>query len=172
MRKRLACPVIAVLLLILVPVLASAYVTYPLVTGRQHERVGSVYVCNNAEHLYVGLAVNEPWKLAETHLHVATTLDGIPQKNGNPIPGRFAYGRTYPGCAPRDTYEVTRDGSWTPGTQLVIALHAAIQVCCSYETETAWGGMEEFPGRNWATYLEYTIADGCNCLPGQFGSCP
>ena len=35
---------------------------------------------------------NVDWRILETHLHIATSLAGIPQtKTGNPIPGKFEY---------------------------------------------------------------------------------
>ena len=30
--------------------------------------------------------------MIESHLHIATSIDGIPQNNGNPPPGQFDYG--------------------------------------------------------------------------------
>jgi len=65
----------------------------------QHIDVGTVSVWNGinealgVECLYVKYEITlAGWCLIETHLAVATSLDGIPQtKKGNPIPGQFPY---------------------------------------------------------------------------------
>lgn len=36
-----------------------------------------------------------------------------------------------------------------------------LQDCVETEEETAWGDGEDFPGSNWATYIEYEIQDVC-----------
>ncbi len=63
----------------------------------QDINVGTVNVWNDTEdNLYVKYIITDPdWCLTETHLAVATTLNNIPQKNGNPIPGKFSYQCNY-----------------------------------------------------------------------------
>jgi len=60
----------------------------------QDINVGVVKVWNekgDPYDLHVKYVTSGGWVLTETHLAVATTLNDIPQKNGNPIPGKFPY---------------------------------------------------------------------------------
>jgi len=63
----------------------------------QDINVGTVNVWNDGVELHVTYNTTGGWVLTETHLAVATTLDDIPQKNGNPIPGKFPYQCCYDG---------------------------------------------------------------------------
>jgi hypothetical protein len=102
--------------------------TDPFVTdliAGQYIDVGSVYVWNDAEHLYVKYETVNGWSLAETHLHVATALAQIPQMNGNPIPGHFVYSMDHDPPVTGYTYVIDLNG-WGPSTELYIAAHAAV----------------------------------------------
>jgi len=48
------------------------------------------YILGN-DHLTVTYNTEDGWLMDEIHFHVATTPADIPQKNGNPIPGKFTY---------------------------------------------------------------------------------
>ena len=63
----------------------------------QDINVGTVNVWNDGVELHVTYNTTGGWVLTETHLAVATALDDIPQKNGNPIPGKFQYQCCYVG---------------------------------------------------------------------------
>ena len=123
--------------------------------------VGEVHIWNDGDFLYVKYLITDPdWCIVETHLHVATTLEGIPQKNGNPIPGHFDYGNEHD-CVPEFTYAVPL--IWPVDTELYIAAHAVVnKIGCDplcVVSETAWGDDFEFPGRNWATYIRYKVQE-------------
>ena len=96
-----------------------------LIAG-QHKDVGEVQVWNDAENLYVKYLMDdvEGWCLTETHLHVATSSEGIPQKKGNPIPGKFDYKEEHD-CVANYTYSVPL--TWAPDAELYIATHAVVQ---------------------------------------------
>ena len=137
--------------------------------------VGNVCVCSWDDTLRVKYdTTGTGWCLTETHLHVATSLEGIPQtKKGNPIPGKFTYKDEYDPCVTERIYDIDLDGY--TGT-VYIAAHAVV---CKEECidgvlvcvcETAWAGINyiclnddrvatgiDFPGRNWATYFTYTV---------------
>lgn len=81
--------------------------------------VGYVEVTNDTENITVTFVIDSPWELVETHVAAATTLAGIPQKNGNPIPGKFAYSGN-PITIPLS------DGPWDAEDNLVIAAHAVV----------------------------------------------
>jgi hypothetical protein len=86
--------------------------------------VGDVLVWNDGGYLYVKYIVDaEYWCLTETHLHVATSLEGIPQKKGNPPPGQFDY-KSEHDCVTDYTYKIPL--TWDVDTQLFIAAHAVV----------------------------------------------
>jgi hypothetical protein len=103
------------------------YVTDLVAGGGNFESailVGQVEVWNDGSYLYVKYKIGEPdWCMTATHLHIATSLEGIPQKNGNPPPGQFEYSMPHE-CATEYTYEI--DITWPPGTELYIAAHADV----------------------------------------------
>jgi hypothetical protein len=121
--------------------------------------VGEVHVWNDADYLYVKYVVYAGWCISETHMHVADHLEGIPQRNGNPPPGRFDYGDEHHRCLTEPfQYEVPLASfAWPVGTQLYIGAHAVVR--SRRRQETAWGasGDCEFPGKNWATCITYEL---------------
>lgn len=133
--KKVLFPILALVLALglVLPVAAHTegdpFVTN-LIAG-QYDDVGDVKVWNDDTNLYVQY-VTTNWKMTETHLHVATSLDGIPQKNGNPPPGQFDYKMDHDPPVAEYTYIIPL--SWDPCTELYIAAHA---VAWS-ETKTMW----------------------------------
>jgi len=137
-----------------------------LIAG-QHIDAGVVKVWNDSGNLYVKYITAQDWCLDETHLQVASSLDDIPQANGNPIPGQFEYQNTK-SCVPNFTYTIPLKGD---SCDLYIAAHAVVKkVKSGYysddksygssSTETAWGDGLDFPGEDWATYFTYSV-EGC-----------
>jgi hypothetical protein len=146
-----------------------------LIAG-QDTVVGRVYAYYHDGMLYVTFDVEEPWCFTELHLAVAESLDKIPQKNGNPIPGKFPdkYKPAVPGaCEHTYTFEVPFSLVCNDGNP-VIAAHAKVKNTTGYpcldpvtgqptgetcyRTETAWGERDGFSGTNWAMYFS---ASGC-----------
>ena len=123
----------------------------------QNINVGDVSVWNDADHLYVKYEATDGWYLIGSHVHFATSLDGIPQKNGNPIPGKFDYAMEHDPEVLEYTYEIDLNGL-DPGT-VYIATHADVLLLDRkdkiIQEETAWGDGVDFPGANWATYFTY-----------------
>ena len=114
--------------------------------------VGSVFVWNDAENLYV--TYSTAVGMTETHLAVAIELEDIPQtRKGNPKVGRFPHKHEGLGGAITDPYTIPLDGL---SGEIIIAAHAVL-----VGGETAWadcGGPDAyFPGNNWATYFTYTV---------------
>ncbi|MFX0105536.1 MAG: hypothetical protein ACFE75_08600, partial [Candidatus Hodarchaeota archaeon] len=105
----------------------------------QHIDVGDVIVWNNADSVYVNYSLIDGWCLTETHLHVATSLEGIPQTQpnkkgnggGNPIPGHFDYKGEHD-CLSTFTYEIPL--TWNMDDLIYIAAHAEVQGIIGYET--------------------------------------
>jgi len=135
-----------------------------LIAG-QNEVAGSIKVWDDASSLFVLYETVEPWCLTETHLAIASSLDGIPQANGNPIPGQFPHKNSH-NCAANYLYKVSLDSNVCT---LYIAAHAAVKSPGS--KETAWGGGLDFPGKNWGTYFTYT-PNACNVTPSPTDTPP
>ena len=100
----------------------------PLCAG-QSINVGKVTVWNDMSDLFVTYNVEDPnWILLETHLAVATTLEGIPQtKKGNPKVGRFEYSDSFDPCDMMTMFTYQIPLSSFDGNDLVIAAHAVLQ---------------------------------------------
>src|SRR5512146_1358695 len=65
--------------------------------------VGDVLLGDDGTSLYVKYCLDpfnpanplDNWYLTQIHLQVATSRAGIPQKNGNPVPGLFTIKKSY-----------------------------------------------------------------------------
>lgn len=97
----------------------------------QNIDIGTVTVANDGVNLYVEYQTMDGWCMTETHLHVATSWEEIPQKNGNPIPGKFDHKTEHDPCVTEYTYTILLNG-WVPGTELYIAAHAAVEKDAPY----------------------------------------
>jgi hypothetical protein len=143
--------------------------TQVILYAGQTINAGNVTVWNDQTDLYVQFNTSGGWLMTESHVAVATSLAGIPQKNGNPIPGQFPYSMVHNPPVTTYTYAIPL-GSWQPGQQLYIAAHAVVVMLDQYgnviRRETGWGNGPNFPGKNWATYLMYTVQSCNQPLPG------
>jgi hypothetical protein len=129
-----------------------------LVAG-QTMSAGTVSVYNDAANLYIRYTLTSPWVMSDAHAAVATTLAGLPQtKTGNPIPGRFSYSATFDPEVTSYTFGVPMAGNFTAGQVVFIAAHAGVQAPRAYGgAQTGWGQGSDFPGSNWAMYLNYQV---------------
>jgi hypothetical protein len=165
MKKTLSLIVGLVLLAALVPGLAQAatdkdpFVT-DLIAGR-HMDVGDIKIWKDDQFLYVLIETVSPNCLMKTHLAVAWDLSGIPQRNGNPVPGRFPY-KTSHNCATSFLYKIPLSDIPQAGltaecgpADLYVAVHAVMNT-----GETAWGKGPGFTGKNWGTYIVYPMDRG------------
>ncbi|HEU4691649.1 MAG TPA: hypothetical protein VFS23_24970 [Vicinamibacterales bacterium] len=130
----------------------------PLVAG-QHYYAGTVRVFNDNSNIYVQYMTDSPWILSEAHAAVAATLQGLPQtKNGNPMPGRFAYSATFDPEVTNYTFVVPSSGVFAANQAVYVAAHAVVQAPRSEGgSQTGWGYGQDFPGANWATYMTYNV---------------
>jgi len=91
------------------------------VVGRDKVDIGDVLVWNDGANFYVKYLVEDSaYSLTETHLQVATAVSGIPQKNGNPIPGKFDLSEEHAGVS-EYTYVIPLE--WAAGTPVYVAAH-------------------------------------------------
>jgi hypothetical protein len=152
MKKVFHLGIALAFLLALVPASAMAHTegdpfVIDLIAG-QHIHAGDVEVWNDGENLYVKFIATGDWCIMETHVHVATALEGIPQKNGNPIPGQFDYSAEYYPCTQNpDRYQIPL--TWDPGDTVYIAVHAVVRDRVSIEGPVyASSVYEVIPGTN------------------------
>lgn len=120
------------------PKTAKSPISYDLVAGGGNgvgTLVGNVTIWSDGSYLFVqyntvdqtkGTDLTDDWYITETHLEVATSVAGIPQKNGNPIPGKFAYKNTH-NYVTSYTYKVSLN-QYSSGQTLYIAAHAVVNV--------------------------------------------
>jgi hypothetical protein len=135
----------------------------PLIAG-QHIDVGTVTVTNTETEILVTYQTTGDWLIKETHLDVELAYSGLDtNKKGNPIPGKFTYTTKHQTPVVEVSFTIENFG-WSVDSELYIAAHAV--VTSSQGTETAWGDGLDFPGRNWATYFNYTVQAVQQELPG------
>jgi len=138
-------------------VTASSYMfTAPLMVGQTTE-VGYVGVSFTYDYIYLEYVITDPtWWITEVHAQVATTLNGIPQVNGNPQPGQFAFKDNPNPAVQSYLFTIPNTDPWRSSESLFIACH-----CVAYQevggikqpSQTGWAGDREFPGHNWAKYF-------------------
>lgn len=136
-------------------------VTYSFWAGR-HINVGNLLVSNDEQNLYITFKTTGNWWLQLTHLHIATTLGGVPNRNGIPVPGHFQYKTSH---NPRlQTFTYTIPKTWAEGQNLVIAAHAEVVLLDAngkvIQSETAFGGDTQGPGKRWWFWAGYTVGSG------------
>jgi len=126
---------------------------------------GTVTVTNNADTLSVEIVAAANWQLTESHVAVAHTLADLPQTgSGNPQVGHFDFAAEHDPPVTTYTYTISMlDYGYQTGDPLVVAVHAAVERLndqgAPVQQETAWADGLDFPGDNWATYVEYTVQE-------------
>lgn len=147
-------------------VVAAEVKEYPLYAGKT-EKVGKIQVTNDSVNIKVKVVVEDPWVLVGSpHVEVALTVDGIPQKNGNPIPGQF----TYTG---KDVSIPL--GSWTAGKELIVAAHAVVKKRTGYKPPSLTDFANALPAQakmsisypGTSSYFKTTFSSG---ISGTFNS--
>jgi hypothetical protein len=172
MKKVFQISIILVFILILLPGIAAAHSAGdPFSTdlmagagkGDPGVDIGDVLVWNDFESIYIQYVITDPaWCIIETHLQLSISLDGIPQKNGNPIPGKFE-GKDEHNCVSSVLYSYNlADKGWSMGDLFYIAAHSKVTDAFG-NMDAAWGAGFDFPGKNWATYFKY----GGGSISGQ-----
>ena len=100
-------------------------VTFYLYASQQYG-VGELIVWKNTTHLIVEYHLDDGYDMEDTHLHIATLLEGIPHGGGgNPIPGQFDHTENHDPHVTDYTYNISWDPSWDD-LDLYIAAHAVV----------------------------------------------
>jgi hypothetical protein len=92
----------------------------------QHTDVGDVYIWRDGSDLVVRIVMNQNYSLTALHIQAATQLIGIPQANGNPIPGQFEYKVNFTDITTFYEARIGLDSSEQAASQLYVAIHAEV----------------------------------------------
>jgi hypothetical protein len=127
--------------------------------------IGTVTVWEEENVLYIQYnldTANYPdWVLTDVHSDAASSLEGIPQSKGNPVPGKFACSQTLSSGLTEATCTIPFDeitSDLQTSTVFTVAAHATVQQISGSKviaSESAWGEGDLFSGKNWATYFTY-----------------
>jgi hypothetical protein len=174
MKKIHLIGILAALLLVVMPAMANSLAEYHLYAGK-NIHVGDIGVYQDSGNLVVEFDMDEGWYINETHLAVKQYDSWIPQKKGNPIPGKFQYSLAYEIPESNDAYvipmpayspihiafqaDVAHAASPGVGAPAGDALFPPPSIVYDQE-EGAWAaetdpGTFAFGGSNWATYFHY-----------------
>ena len=146
----------------------------PLIAGKNYD-VGSVFLWNDATHLYVQYSLdesvaNEGWCIIATKVHIGESISDFPMaQKGNPKLGHFDY-QTDVGCTSLTEPLAIDLVDLASVESLFVAAYASIQLeecieespgewaCLTYQ-QGAWADGIRFTTKgNWAMYLEYSLA--------------
>ena len=173
MKKLLYLLTAVVLTLSLVVPLAACQTNLITDGGDTRTHVGVVSICDNVSEgimwvcydLSDSWVAGDNWTLEESHLHVAEDPADVPQKNGNPRPGKFDLKKYYDPADENitDCLQIALPTGVETGDNVSIALHLGIirnigtQAEPIWEDETAWIVGDDFTGKNWAMYYVYEV---------------
>jgi len=118
--------------------------------------VGRVCVTERADSLFVRFESNDTWRLVETQLAVAASLEGVPRGGaGHPVLGRFPYKGLHGRGVPDFVYGIANaNAPRGPSGSLVIAARA--EVARGEQSEGAWAkGLSFTDAGPPATYFIY-----------------
>jgi len=139
--------------------------TYTFFAG-QNIPAGTITIANDDPTLpdakiYVTYTMAPGWQLTQAHVAYGDDLDDLPQNTAAmPSPVNFPWA----GVSLRGVTTVTYAISFSAFNTLpylVIAAHGVVQQVDSngrvLQQQSAWGNGLPFPGKNWDTYMNYTI---------------
>ncbi|WP_035643953.1 hypothetical protein [Flavobacterium sp. ASV13] len=133
----------------------------------QFTNSGKILVENDATNLYVTYTALPNWYFSEMHLYVGPYAN-VPVTNGNPIPGKFPYKKSFNPLVQTYTFTIPLSSIVLDSNKcLFIAAHSSMKNIVNgttVGTETGWAGDIKFPGKNWATYFNYCLRN-CNTPP-------
>lgn len=93
----------------------------------QHYDVGDVYIMVNGQNMVISIQLDDGYSISYYHIHVATSLDGIPQNRaGNPQIGLFEYQGEYTEITPSITLYLPLDEAEQSAETLYVAIHVGV----------------------------------------------
>jgi hypothetical protein len=101
---------------------------------------GHVYIWNDVSNIYVKYETTGDWVITATHLDIAKTGLKLQQnKNGNPKPGKFAWGEPFDPGVTSITYTINlAENGLEIGDGIKIAAHADLERPIDGCWETVW----------------------------------
>ncbi len=142
-----------------------------LLKAGKHFNAGEITVRNSDEQLYITVTSTDLWQIGETHLHIGKTLDDFPlNKPGNPKVGKFDYkSEGEYSTVVTFTFDL-EEFNFESDETILISFHAKVMESIVFDdeeeelvevahTESAWSEGTSFPGRSWAMYFEYQVAE-------------
>ncbi len=105
-----------------------------LIAGQTTD-VGDVLLWNDCGTLHVKFCLDpfivadplDNWYLTQVQVQVALSPGGIPQKNGNPVPGLFEINKSYDHVLCSEEFQIALPEGASAGTSLYIAAHAVVE---------------------------------------------
>lgn len=135
--------------------------TYNLIAG-QHHIAGTVEVTNYEEYITVEFKTTGDWKISQTHLHIGQSF---PMNNGgNPQIGQFEYKDSFDPMVTSKVYTIGKNSIDYLDGCFNVAAHAVVSRVVNDEvlqSETAWAGDNDFPGKSWAKNFTFCVEDEC-----------
>lgn len=89
--------------------------------SEEHSRVGEMYLIRDNHYLNIKYHFDEGVAIKQSHLHIATKLEQIPQKGGIPQPQRFDYNNYYNASSNQFSFHVRWDQSWNDNPLYIAA---------------------------------------------------
>lgn len=121
----------------------SAASTYSIYAG-QDNFIGNAVVSNTGGTITIEFQINAPYEMVQSHVAVATSRDGIPQRNGNAVPGQFEYQALHSPAVTSYTY--TLPTGYAVDTQLTLAVHAQVRTVAEASPYAASGTFDFVQG--------------------------
>jgi hypothetical protein len=106
--------------------------TTDLIRAKNYD-VGDVYIMADGGYLVVKIVLDEGYSISYYHIHVATSLSGIPQNRaGNPQIGLFEYQGNYSEITPSIELYLPLDAAEQSAGTLYVAIHAGVATYTCY----------------------------------------
>ncbi len=151
---------------------APKAVAYPIMIDKSTV-VGNVSVLNTKDFIYINYLVDKDWVIKETNVHVAASIEGIPQsREGYPSPHQFAYRNTFGTAGKTQSMKIEMaDHNFQIGQQVLIAINFGLLGLENMETRArlimGWGGTKNGPGPEWWSVIPYTLMEEKNQGTGE-----
>lgn len=151
---------------------SSKAVSFPIMIDKD-ELVGTVSVQNDQDYLYLTFSALKDWAFAETNVHIAADLRGIPQsRDGYPSPHDYAYMDRHKDNVKAYTVKIPlSDHSFRMGQEIIIAANFMLMDTANISDKgklvIGWGGSINGPGHDWWNYITYTLKPDKNSGGGD-----
>ena len=123
--------------------------------GGDGNPIGHLSVSNDRHNLYFAYQVSDGLCLAASDLEVTTSLAGIPQENGSPLPDSFTYQNQQAQCIQHQVYVVPMPEIFKFSEKLYFAARAITQNPQGGEAEDGWTTCFPFPAEDGTGYCTY-----------------